>query len=56
LNFVNQAYLHLQLGICASNNARHDKAADYFTAAVNASDFSTEFDIESRYDDFVAVR
>jgi hypothetical protein len=38
------------------DDTRHDKAADHFTAAINASDSSTEFDIDSRYDDFVMVR
>lgn len=56
LNFVHQAHLHLLLGIHASDNARHDKAADHFTAAINASDFSTKFDIDFRYDYFVVVR
>ncbi|KAG2348214.1 hypothetical protein BDR05DRAFT_506179 [Suillus weaverae] len=40
---VVEAYLRIQLGIKASNDARHDEAADHLTAAINSSAFSSNF-------------
>jgi hypothetical protein len=37
------------------DDARHDEAADYFTAAVNSGVFSSKI-IHQTYDDFVVVR
>ncbi|KAG0705636.1 hypothetical protein DFH29DRAFT_996722 [Suillus ampliporus] len=53
---VVEAYLCLQLGINAMNDARHDEAADHFTAAVNSSsDFSSTMAIHSTYEDLVVL-
>ncbi|KAG0705284.1 hypothetical protein DFH29DRAFT_1077689 [Suillus ampliporus] len=49
---VVEAYLCVQLGINAAN---HNEAADYFTAAVNASTFSSTLPIHSIYEDLVVL-
>ena len=56
VDFKHQAYLRVQLGINALNSARHDEAADYFTAAVSTTGFSSKSDVDSQYDDLVVVR
>jgi hypothetical protein len=56
LNFAHQAYLHVQLGNHASDDARHNEAANHFTAAVNTSGPSSKLAIHSKYEDFVVVR
>jgi hypothetical protein len=55
LNFTHQAYPRVQLGINASNGARHDEAADEFTAAVNSCTFSSNLNIHLIYEDLVVV-
>ncbi|KAG2053742.1 WD40 repeat-like protein [Suillus hirtellus] len=50
-----EAYLHLQLGMNALDDARHNEAADHFAAAVNTIVFSSILAIHSRYDIFVVV-
>ncbi|KAG0700212.1 hypothetical protein DFH29DRAFT_1056381 [Suillus ampliporus] len=49
---VVEAYLCIQLG---TNAADHNKAADHFTAAVNASTFSSALPIHSIYEDLVVL-
>jgi hypothetical protein len=39
----------------ALDDARHNKAADHFAAAVNAIGFSSMLAIHSKYDVFVVV-
>jgi hypothetical protein len=56
LNFVSQAYLCVRLGIDALNGARHDEAADHFTAAINSSAFSAKSGNHSIYEDLAVVR
>jgi hypothetical protein len=56
LDFAHQAYLHVQLGINALDDARHDEAADRFTAAINTRALSSEWAFESKYEVFVVVR
>jgi hypothetical protein len=56
LALAHQAYLHVQLGKQALDDARHDEAANHFTAAVNTSGSLSKLSIHSRYDDFVVVR
>jgi hypothetical protein len=55
LNFAHQAYLHVQLGINAMNDARHDHATDHFTAAVNSSALSPTLTIQPVCEDFLVV-
>lgn len=55
LNCPNQAYLHVQLGINALEDARYNEAADHFTAAINTGAFSSQWPIHSKYEDFVVV-
>ncbi|KAG2367935.1 hypothetical protein BDR07DRAFT_1478513 [Suillus spraguei] len=50
---VVQAYLRVQLGIKALDDARHDEAVDHFTAALNTSDPSSKLDIHEMYEDLV---
>ncbi|KAG1786305.1 quinon protein alcohol dehydrogenase-like superfamily [Suillus plorans] len=50
-----EAYLHVQLGINALDDARHNEAADHFTTAVNTIDFSSMSAIHSGYDVFVVL-
>ncbi|KAG2153443.1 uncharacterized protein EDB93DRAFT_1248716 [Suillus bovinus] len=49
------AYLHVQLGMNALDDARHNEAADHFTTAVNSITFSSKSAIYSRYDIFVVL-
>ncbi|KAG2744098.1 hypothetical protein P692DRAFT_201794166, partial [Suillus brevipes Sb2] len=51
------AYLRVQLGIDAFDDAHHDEAADHFTAAVNSSAFSSKFklNIHLLYEDLVVL-
>ncbi|KAG2337645.1 TPR-like protein, partial [Suillus weaverae] len=51
-----EAYLRIQLGIEALDGARHDEAADHFTAAVNSGAFSSRSPIHFMYEDLVVVR
>jgi hypothetical protein len=56
-NFAYQAYLYIQLGNNAMDRGRQNKAADHFTAAVNACDFLSKSDFPlSEYEHFVVVR
>ncbi|KAG2153472.1 uncharacterized protein EDB93DRAFT_1248737 [Suillus bovinus] len=50
-----EAYLHLQMGMNALDDARHNEAADHFTAAVNTIGFSSMSATHSRYDVFVVL-
>ncbi|KAG2742064.1 WD40 repeat-like protein [Suillus brevipes Sb2] len=54
---VVEAYLRVQLGIDAFDSARHDEAADHFTAAVNSSAFSSKFKLKIHilYEDLVVL-
>ncbi|KAG0703994.1 hypothetical protein DFH29DRAFT_1078588 [Suillus ampliporus] len=52
---VVEAYLCVQLGINATDDGRHNEAADHFTDAVNASAFSSKSPIHSMYKDFVVL-
>ncbi|KAG0700213.1 hypothetical protein DFH29DRAFT_1056384 [Suillus ampliporus] len=52
---VVEAYLCVQLGINALNGARHDEAAEHFTAAVNSAAFSSTAAIHSIYKDLVVL-
>ena len=56
MNFASQAYLLLRLGIDALDGARHNEAADHFTAAVNASALASKSTIRYMYEDLVVVR
>ncbi|KAG1766605.1 hypothetical protein EV702DRAFT_1282874 [Suillus placidus] len=47
---VVETYLRVQLGINAFDDARHDEAADHFTAAVNSGAFSSK-DFHEIYED-----
>ncbi|KAG2345397.1 hypothetical protein BDR05DRAFT_998531 [Suillus weaverae] len=53
--WIVKAYLHVQLGNHASDEARHSDAANHFTAAVNTSGSSSKLAIHSRYEDFVVL-
>lgn len=50
-----RAYLRVQLRIKASDDARHEDAAEHFTAAVNFSAFSSKSDIHGIYKDLVLL-
>ncbi|KAG0698231.1 WD40-repeat-containing domain protein [Suillus ampliporus] len=50
-----EAYLLVRLGMNAMDNARHNEAADHFTAAVNSSDFPSTLAIHSTYEDLVVL-
>ncbi|KAG1746771.1 uncharacterized protein EDB91DRAFT_1245943 [Suillus paluster] len=52
---VIEAYLSLQLGINASDGARHDDAAGHFTAAVNSSGFLSISTVQIIHDDLVML-
>jgi len=54
-NFALQAYLHVQVGMNALDDACYNKAADHFTSAVKAICFSSTLGIHSKYDVFVVV-
>lgn len=56
LCFAHQAYLRVQLGNIAMDNALYKEAVDHFTAAVNAGAFFSKSDIHSMYEGFVVVR
>jgi len=49
VNFAYQAYLCVQLGIKALDDARHNEAADHFNTAINSGAFSSEQPIYSKY-------
>ncbi|KAG2125185.1 uncharacterized protein EDB93DRAFT_410360 [Suillus bovinus] len=51
---VVEAYLCVQLGTKASENARYDEAADHFTTAVNSGAFLSAF-IHLTYPDLIAI-
>ncbi|KAG1896237.1 WD40-repeat-containing domain protein [Suillus fuscotomentosus] len=51
---VVETYLRVQLGIKASDDARHDEATEHFTAAVNSTAFSPQY-IHLIYADFVML-
>ncbi|KAG2747727.1 hypothetical protein P692DRAFT_20835019 [Suillus brevipes Sb2] len=51
---VVETYLRVQLGVDAFDGARHDEAADHFTAAVNSTAFSSKF-IHERYQDLTML-
>ena len=55
MQLAHQAYLRVQLGIDAFDGARHDDAADHFTAAVNSTAFSSKI-IHQTYEDLTVVR
>ncbi|KAG1800323.1 uncharacterized protein HD556DRAFT_1524880 [Suillus plorans] len=50
-----EAYLHVQVGMNALDDARHNEAAGHFTAAVNTIGFSSTSAIHSKYDIFVVL-
>ncbi|KAG2346036.1 HET-domain-containing protein [Suillus weaverae] len=50
-----EAYLHVQVGMNALDDARHNEAAGHFTAAVNTIDFTSVSAIHSKYDIFVVI-
>jgi hypothetical protein len=51
---AHQTYLRVQLGINVLDGARHDEAADHFTAAVNSTAFSSK-SIHQTYEDLMTV-
>ncbi|KAG2054567.1 WD40 repeat-like protein [Suillus hirtellus] len=51
---VVETYLRVQLGIKASDDARHDEATEHFTAAINSTAFSPQY-IHLIYADFVML-
>jgi hypothetical protein len=55
IHFTHQAYLLVQIGINASNEARHSEAADHFTAAISTGVLSSKWEIYSKYEVFVVV-
>jgi hypothetical protein len=55
VNLALQAYLHVQVGMNALDDARHNEAADHFTSAVNTFRFLSMSAIHSKYDIFVVV-
>jgi hypothetical protein len=55
LCIAHQTYLCVELGINASEGARHDEAADHFTAAINAGAPSSKF-LHQTYEDLTVVR
>ncbi|KAG1854595.1 hypothetical protein F4604DRAFT_1932654 [Suillus subluteus] len=50
-----EAYLHVQAGMNALDDARHSEAAGHFTSAVNTIGFSSTSAIHYRYDVFVVL-
>ncbi|KAG2335880.1 hypothetical protein BDR05DRAFT_971334 [Suillus weaverae] len=52
---VVEAYLHVQLGMNALDDARHHEAAGHFIAAVKTINFSSTSAIHSKYDIFVVL-
>lgn len=55
MNFAHQAYLRVQLGINAMNDARHNLAADHFSAAVKSSALSSTSTVHLVCEDFVVL-
>ena len=55
IHFTHQAYLLVQMGVNASNDARHSEAADHFTAAITTGILSSKWEIHSKYEVFVVV-
>ncbi|KAG2070974.1 WD40 repeat-like protein [Suillus decipiens] len=53
---VVEACMRVQLGKIAMDGALYGKAADHFTAAVNASASFAKLDVHAMYEDFVVVR
>jgi hypothetical protein len=55
---AHQTCIRVQLGIDAFNGARHDEAAEHFTAAVNSTAFSSKLktNFHLLYEDLVVVR
>ncbi|KAG1843237.1 beta-glucan synthesis-associated protein-domain-containing protein [Suillus tomentosus] len=52
---VVQAYLRVQPGIKALDGARHDEAADHFTATLDCRDSSSKLNIHKIYEDSVML-
>ncbi|KAG0696209.1 hypothetical protein DFH29DRAFT_212618 [Suillus ampliporus] len=52
---VVEAYLLVQLGTRASDDARHNEAADHFAAAIKTGAFSSGLAIHSIYEDLVVL-
>ncbi|KIK34689.1 hypothetical protein CY34DRAFT_812772 [Suillus luteus UH-Slu-Lm8-n1] len=55
---VVEAYLHVRLGVNATNDARHSEAADFFTQAIsllNSNPSSSTADIAYLYEDLVVL-
>ncbi|KAG1797426.1 uncharacterized protein HD556DRAFT_255574 [Suillus plorans] len=52
---VVQAYLRVRLGIKALDGARHEEAADHFTAVLNSSALSSNSPIHFIYEDLVVL-
>ncbi|KAG0706967.1 hypothetical protein DFH29DRAFT_97735 [Suillus ampliporus] len=52
---VVEAYLHVRLGIDASDGAHYDEAADHFAAAVKSCSFSSTLRTHYLYEDFVVL-
>ncbi|OAX35521.1 hypothetical protein K503DRAFT_364265 [Rhizopogon vinicolor AM-OR11-026] len=52
---VVQAYLRVQQGINAFDDARYNEAVDHFTAAINSGAFSSDQAIHLKYDIFVVL-
>ncbi|KAG2155099.1 uncharacterized protein EDB93DRAFT_134976 [Suillus bovinus] len=50
-----EAYLHVQVGMNALDDARHNEAIGHFTAAVNTIGVSSMSDIHFKYDIFVVL-
>ncbi|OAX34763.1 hypothetical protein K503DRAFT_868710 [Rhizopogon vinicolor AM-OR11-026] len=50
-----EAYLHVQLGVNALNDAHHNEAVDHFTAAINTGILSSQQAIHSQYEVFVVL-
>ncbi|KAG1768783.1 hypothetical protein EDD22DRAFT_967192 [Suillus occidentalis] len=50
-----ETYLHVQVGVNALDDARHNDAADHFAAAINTISFSSISPIHSKYDIFVVL-
>ncbi|KAG2147843.1 uncharacterized protein EDB93DRAFT_1250352 [Suillus bovinus] len=50
-----EAYLRVQLGLKALDGARHDEAAEHFTAALDSSNLSSKSDIHEIYEDLVVL-
>jgi len=53
---LHQAYLRIQLGIKALNDAHYNEATEQFTVAINSGVLSNEGLDHSQYEIFVIVR